>query len=73
MKTPDLVALRIEELQNKFGCYVFRYLLYWKKEHPELHVIKFKDRKLYQLSDAEFVELFNYATEFDKKRLNKSL
>lgn len=61
---------RIEELQDKFGAYIFRYLLYWKKEHPDLFITKFKERKLYQLSDEEFVQLFEYATEIDKKKIS---
>lgn len=61
---------RIEELQDKFGAYIFRYLLYWKKEHPDLFIAKFKEKKLYQLSDEEFVQLFDYATEIDKKKIS---
>lgn len=61
----------IEELQDKFGSYLYRYLLYWKKENPDLFISKFKGKKLYQLSDEEFVQLFEYATEVDKKRINK--
>ena len=59
----------IQHLKDTYGDYIFYYLLYWKKHYPEVMIAKLGDKKLYELTDAEYVQLFEIATEFDKKRL----
>lgn len=63
---------RIQFLKDRFGEYIFYYLLYWKKEHQNLMIAKFKDRKLFELTNEEYILLFEYATDFDKKRMKKN-
>lgn len=70
-KPMNEVQKRIEELKSLYGDYVFYYLLYWKKENESIVIRHFNNKKLYEMTNAEYVEFFEYATVFDLKRIKK--
>lgn len=60
---------RIEELKELFGKHIFNYLLYWKKDNEAIIIRHFKSKKLFEMTNEEYISLFEFATAYDLKHI----